>query len=276
MVSAKCWKYIHHEPHLKPEWLYFIHSHHHPLRKCDPYLLCGGFQLCQRCWHYCRPPCLRAGRGGALAHPLEVHIVDRRSSSLCRHHMVLQSPEWWRLGLQTADSVWDLIYRWDIWMALSAALGLTELAAGEAVPGCLDTEASQHWRSGSCPQIDGNSPVYYNWLFWLLISIRTSDLRLDPTTAVCLCVERVDSDFLKPRQSDNEADRRYWQQLLKSANQWGKVWEGTWWRMLVFLLVSTQLSTPRFPLSLTPTHSRMLISFVFCQLAWIVMFSTPA
>lgn len=64
----------------------------------------------------------------------------------------------------------------------------------------------------------------------------------------------MDSNSLKPRQSDNEADRRHWQQLLNSQNQW-KVWEGTWWRMLVFSLISTQLSTPRFTDTHTSTHT---------------------
>ncbi|KAI3370205.1 hypothetical protein L3Q82_024978 [Scortum barcoo] len=59
----------------------------------------------------------------------------------------------------------------------------------------------------------------------LLVSVRTADLRLEPPTAVCLC-GKVDGNSLTPGQSDNEADRQHWQQLLKSPNQWGKVWEG--------------------------------------------------
>lgn len=44
--------------------------------------------------------------------------------------------------------------------------------------------------------------------------------------SVCLR-QTVDGISHKPRRSDNEAERHGWQQLLKSPNQWGKVWWGT-------------------------------------------------
>lgn len=69
----------------------------------------------------------------------------------------------------------------------------------------------------------------------------------------------VDSNSHKPRQSDNEAERRGWQPLLKSSSQWGKIRWGTWWRMLLFSFITTQLSTPHSSWHLTQTHSRTLM-----------------
>ena len=89
--------------------------------------------------------------------------------------------------------------------------------------------------------------------------------------AVCLR-QTVDSNSHKPRRSDNEAERHGWQQLLKSPNQWGKVWWGTWWRMLLFSFITTQLSTPHSPSHLTQAHSRTLMPFVVGHLAELQRF----
>lgn len=61
-------------------------------------------------------------------------------------------------------------------MVWSAALGLTEPAAGGAAPGCLDTEASHT-----------GSPI--STTDFLNVNF-SEDPRLDPPTAVCLCVKR--------------------------------------------------------------------------------------
>lgn len=123
------------------------------------------------------------------------------------------------------------------------SVALTEPAAGGAAPGCLNRAS----HTESCPLVNWFS----HWLaivpykdFWSLFSTA-------PPTADCW---KVDSNSLKLRQSDNESVGHHWQQLLNSQNQW-KVWEGTWWRMLVFPLLSTQLSTPHFTDTHTSTHT---------------------
>lgn len=129
------------------------------------YLQSGHFQSGWRCWHYCRLPCHPEGRGGAVAHPVKVYNVDPGRSPECRPHMVLQWPERWNLNLQPADSVWTLVYKWDIlWTVWSASLSLIKQAAGGPAPECLNTEAS-HSESG--PLISDNSPASKQLTCWL-------------------------------------------------------------------------------------------------------------
>ena len=128
-----------------------------PDMKSEAYLQCGSSPSGLRRWHYCRPLCPPAELGEASAHPVEVHSSAHGHSSECRLHTGLQQPERWCLNPPMADSVRAFLCSQDIlWSVWSAALGLTEPAAGGAAAGCWKKEASY---SEVGPLIDNNSPV---------------------------------------------------------------------------------------------------------------------